>query len=85
MQWWCSASGKPWTWEPQIYPGVWLIMAVLALVFHVLSRRGRTMGESRLVYWSGWTAVGLVWQVLDWPSVEQDRAGGERFQAGDQP
>ena len=67
MQWWCSASGKPWTWEPQIYPGVWLIMAVLALVFHVLSRRGRTMGESRLVYWSGWTAVGLVWQVLDWP------------------
>jgi cytochrome c oxidase assembly factor CtaG len=67
MQWWCSASGKPWTWDPQYYPGVWLITAVLALAFHFLSRRGRAMGESRLVYWSGWSAVGLVWQVLDWP------------------
>jgi putative membrane protein len=67
MQWWCSASGKPWTWEPQYYPGVWLVVAVLAIVFHRLSRRGRAMGESRLVYWVGWSAVGLVWQVLDWP------------------
>jgi len=67
MQWWCSASGRPWTWEPQYYPGVWLVVAGLALVFHVLSRRGRAMGESRLVYWVGWSAVGLVWQVLDWP------------------
>ncbi|HEY3286457.1 MAG TPA: cytochrome c oxidase assembly protein [Gemmatimonadaceae bacterium] len=67
MQWWCSASGKPWTWEPQYYPGVWLMVAVLAIAYHTLSRRGRTMGESRLVYWGGWTGVGLVWQVLDWP------------------
>jgi len=67
MQWWCSASGKPWTWVPQYYPGVWLMVAVLAVGFHALSRRGRSMGESRLVYWAGWSAVGLVWQVLDWP------------------
>jgi len=67
MQWWCSASGKPWTWEPQYYPGVWLVVAALAVGFHALSRRGRAMGESRLVYWSGWSAVGLVWQALDWP------------------
>jgi putative membrane protein len=67
MQWWCSASGKPWTWEPQYYPGVWLMVAVLAIVFHAFARRGRKMGESRLVFWAGWSAVGLVWQVLDWP------------------
>lgn len=67
MQWWCSASGKPWTWAPQYYPGVWIAVAVLALVFHALSRRGRAMGESKLVYWLGWSAVGLVWQALDWP------------------
>lgn len=67
MQWWCSASGKPWTWAPQYYPGVWLMVAVLAVAFHALSRRGRAMGESRLHYWAGWSAVGLVWQVLDWP------------------
>ncbi len=67
MQWWCSASGKPWTWAPQYYPGVWLMVAALAVAFHTLSRRGRAMGESRAAYWGGWTAVGLVWQVLDWP------------------
>jgi len=67
MQWWCSASGRPWTWEPQYYPGVWAMVAVLAIAFHVLARRARAMGERRLVFWAGWSAVGLVWQVLDWP------------------
>jgi len=67
MQWWCSASGEPWTWAPQYYPGVWLMVAVLAVVFHALSRRGRAMGESRGAFWGGWVAVGLIWQVLDWP------------------
>ena len=67
MQWWCSASGRPWNWDPQYYPGVWLMVAVLAIAFHSLSRRGRAMGGSRAAYWGGWTAVGLVWQVLDWP------------------
>lgn len=67
MQWWCSASGQPWTWAPQYYPGVWLMVAVLAMAFHSLSRRARTMGVSRRAYWGGWIAVGLVWQVLDWP------------------
>jgi cytochrome c oxidase assembly factor CtaG len=66
-QWWCSASGRPWTWEPQFYPGVWLAMIALAIVFGTLARKGRAMGESRLAFWSGWTAVGLVWQALDWP------------------
>jgi len=67
MQWWCSATGRPWTWEPQYYPGVWLVVAVLAVAFHVLSRRGRQLGESRLNYWAGWSAIGLIWQVFDWP------------------
>ena len=67
MQWWCSASGKPWTWDVQYYPGVWLIVLVLAVGFHRLSRRGRAMGEGKLAYWAGWSAVALVWQVLDWP------------------
>jgi len=67
MQWWCSASGKPWTWEPQFYPGVWLAAAVLAVAFYVLGRKARAMGESRLAYWLGWSAVGFIWQALDWP------------------
>jgi putative membrane protein len=67
MQWWCSASGKPWTWDPQYYPGVWITVAVLAIGFHVLSRKGRALGESRFAFWLGWSAVGLIWQALDWP------------------
>lgn len=67
MQWWCSASGKPWTWALQYYPGVWIIVAALAIAFSLLARRGRAMGESRLVYWSGWSALPLIWLVLDWP------------------
>lgn len=67
MQWWCSASGTPWTWAPQYYPGVWLMVAVLAVAFHALSRRARAQGAGRGAYWGGWIAVGLVWQVLDWP------------------
>ncbi len=42
-------------------------MLALAIAFGVLARRGRAMGESRLAFWAGWTAVGLVWQSLDWP------------------
>lgn len=42
-------------------------MLALAIAFGMLARRGRSMGESRLAFWGGWTAVGLVWQSLDWP------------------
>lgn len=67
MQWWCSASGKPWTWEPQFYPGVWIAVIVLAVGFGMLARRGRAMGESRLAFWGGWSGVLTIWQALDWP------------------
>lgn len=67
MQWWCSASGKPWTWAPQSYPGVWIAMIVLGIGFGMLARRDRALGSTRLVFWGGWTAWGLVWQSLDWP------------------
>lgn len=67
MQWWCSASGTPWTWEVRYYPGVWLLVVVLAVAFHALARRGRDLGERRLSRAAGWLAVVLVWLSLDWP------------------
>lgn len=67
MQWWCSASGKPWTWTPQYYPGVWLMVAVLAVAFYALARRARASGSSRATIAGGWFGVLLVWLVLDWP------------------
>lgn len=31
MQWWCSATGQPWTWEWRAYPGVWLFVVLLGV------------------------------------------------------
>jgi putative membrane protein len=67
MQWWCSASGDPWTWAPQYYPGVWLTVALLSVAYHALARRARALGESRRAGWGGWAGIILTWQVLDWP------------------
>jgi cytochrome c oxidase assembly factor CtaG len=43
------------------------MVALLAVAYHALARRERAMGGSRAAFWGGWTAVGLVWQALDWP------------------
>ena len=42
MQWWCSATGQPWTWEWRAYPGVWVFVALLALAYWFRSRRAAT-------------------------------------------
>ena len=31
MQWWCAALGIPWTWSWRAYPGVWLLIALIAM------------------------------------------------------
>ena len=63
MQWWCSARGIPWSWTWQPYPGVWALVAVLAVgyawwVAPAAARHQRV-----------WWAAGLVslWAGLDWP------------------
>jgi putative membrane protein len=33
MTWWCSATGQPWTWAWKAYPGVWLFVALLAVLY----------------------------------------------------
>jgi putative membrane protein len=39
MTWWCSATGQQWTWAWKAYPGVWLFVALLALLYVRASRR----------------------------------------------
>ena len=66
MQFWCSATGLPWTWTWRAYPGAWLFVVLLVLGYVALRRR--TAGE-----WPLWRvlvfALGLlgVWAAIDWP------------------
>ncbi|HEY4320246.1 MAG TPA: cytochrome c oxidase assembly protein [Gemmatimonadales bacterium] len=64
MQWWCSSTGRPWTWTFQWYPGVDLMLLLLALAWWYLGVRHQ---------WSrrpwGWFAFAWITLLatLDWP------------------
>ncbi len=68
MQWWCSATGQPWSWQWQAYPGVWLFVALLAAWYWWGTARrtdGATVaGTDRLWFLTGLLAI---WIALDWP------------------
>ena len=64
MQWWCSATGEPWTWSWQAYPGVWVFVALAAWVAHRAVRRERAERTRRL---AAVLAIALLWLTLDWP------------------
>jgi cytochrome c oxidase assembly factor CtaG len=70
MTWWCAATDAPWSWAWRAYPGVWLVMALLATGYYLWRRRtlasGRGEWPSRRI---GFFAIGwlLMWAALDWP------------------
>jgi putative membrane protein len=70
VTWWCAATDAPWSWAWRAYPGVWLVMALLAAGYLLWRRRalaaGRGEWSSRHVafFAAGWL---LVWAALDWP------------------
>ncbi len=64
MQWWCSAGTDPWTWAWQWYPGVWMLVGVLAVAYHRCARHGDTPRTERRL---GWVGVVTVWLALDYP------------------
>ena len=70
MQWWCAASGVPWSWQWRPYPGVWLFVAALVGAYFLALRRteGRTLGpRTRGRRYAGLAGLALVWSALDWP------------------
>lgn len=70
MQWWCSAQGVAWSWEWQAYPGVWLFILAVALLYTRLRRVAEGSGGAAaargrpVVYGLGVLAL---WLALDWP------------------
>jgi putative membrane protein len=65
MQWWCSAGQGPWTWTPVLYPGVWIVVGLLALDYHLIVSRAH--GTPRSHRWTGWAGVAIVYLALEWP------------------
>jgi putative membrane protein len=82
MKWWCSATGEPWTWAWQPYPGVWIFVALIAFWYWWSVHRGLAatrLGGSAIdlpaepprgrAAEPAWFIAGLIsiWLALDWP------------------
>lgn len=81
VQWWCSATGQPWTWRWRAYPGIWLVVVGAWFVFDRLRKPRPTTErapasndlESVPTHGRPWApaleAAGilLLWLTLDWP------------------
>ncbi len=67
MRLWCSAQGgAAWTWAWQPYVGAWIVVLLLAVLYHRMAARPAEPAAPR----RGWLyAAGLVvlWATLDWP------------------
>ena len=68
MIWWCSARGLPWTWEWRPYPGVWFLVAAVAVAYLLanagLEPRDRAMPREKRFFFVGLLCL---WIAADWP------------------
>ena len=68
MTWWCSATDLPWSWAWRAYPGVWLFIGSMLVVYLLAGRDRRAAPPLRrratLFFLTGTL---LVWLALDWP------------------
>jgi putative membrane protein len=66
VQWWCAATGEPWSWSWKAYPGVWLFVGLLGMWYLRMSRRAVEPPSRRHL---AWFFAGLlsIWVALDWP------------------
>jgi len=72
MQWWCSAQTAAWEWTWQPYPGVWIFIVVLAVLYWFRLRRTAEQetgvrGEETLRAASFFLGLVCLWIALDWP------------------
>jgi len=71
MTWWCSAQGIAWTWSWRAYPGVWLVVSLIAisyigLVLKLTPPDGVRRISPRHIRYFG-LAMLVVWGATDWP------------------
>lgn len=66
MQWWCAATTLEWSWTWRAYPGVWVMMGLLGLLYGRVLRRGDGPVAARYPVRFGLGLV-LLWAMLDWP------------------
>jgi putative membrane protein len=68
ISWWCTALSEPWSWTFRAYPGVWLVVAVLAGGYAVAVRSNRDV-ERLSRRETGFFIAGLLafWVASDWP------------------
>src|ERR1019366_36504 len=64
MQWWCSATGLPWTWTWQWHPGVHLVLILFGLGWWRLGRAQRWPRRPWRWFAVAWVTLLLT---LDWP------------------
>lgn len=66
MTWWCTALGRPWSWQWIPYPGIWLATLIpLLLYFRELRRHDGPVNRKKLMQF----VAGMVtfWLATDWP------------------
>ena len=64
MQWWCAATGFPWTWAWQWYPGVHLLLILVAAAWWRLGQAHRWPRRPWRWFAVAWLAL---LATLDWP------------------
>ena len=71
MDWWCTATNEPWSWEWRAYPGIWMAVALLAVPFLLSLRRHRAEtgdpGITNRQKWQYGGGVVVFWLATDWP------------------
>lgn len=71
MTWWCSATGRPWSWTPIAYPGIWLAMGVLVALYvrawRRLVRDDALADDDGRRRWAFGVGVAALWVATDWP------------------
>ncbi|MBG92863.1 MAG: hypothetical protein CL792_02665 [Chloroflexi bacterium] len=74
VNWWCSARPISWTWDPQFFPGIWIVMLCIIGSYFFLCKKNsknyfsgsgeKVSHRQKLSFFLGWL---LLWVMTDWP------------------
>lgn len=68
MQWWCAATAAEWNWAWRPYPGVWILVGLVALLYaRRLTRVAALAPVSRRHPICFGLGLVVLWAMFDWP------------------